>query len=158
MSFTMSSGAERFSRGAAAGRGSTSAAELGREPALDAIRISRIADGLVSITLQPGAHITNAFRSKIREQVIAAFDGQPAGVMLNLAGVAFIDREAMIPGTPSVTVTALALLGQNAVDRVVAHRLLGLASPQCPTGYFTHTQEALDWLRSHGPAGVSCRA
>jgi hypothetical protein len=68
--------------------------------------------------------------------------------MLQLAGVAAIDREAMTLYAKAVAVSALAVVGTSPVDRVVAHRLVGMTSPRCPHRYFTCRDEALEWLRS----------
>jgi hypothetical protein len=116
--------------------------------------VERIDDGLVVITLQPGVRITAAHGSIVRNQLITVFNGQPAGVLLRLAGVAMIDREAMVQYAQAVTVTALALVGQTPVDRLVAHRLVGLTLPKCPNQYFTDTEEALDWLRTRPQPGA----
>lgn len=110
--------------------------------------VERIEDGLVSITLQPGMRITAAHSSIVRNQLITVFNGQPAGMLLRLAGVGMIDRDAMVQYAQAVTVTALALVGKTPVDRLVAHRLVGLTLPKCPNQYFTDTGEALDWLRT----------
>ncbi|MFP3461394.1 hypothetical protein R5O87_11130 [Arthrobacter globiformis] len=59
-----------------------------------------------------------------------------------------IERDAMVQYAQAVTVTALALVGQTPVDRLVAHRLVGLTLPKCPNRYFTNAQEALNWLRT----------
>jgi hypothetical protein len=114
--------------------------------------VERIEDGLVRITLEPGARITSAHSVVIRKRLISVFSGEPSAVLVRLAGIAMIDREVMVQYAKAVTVTALALVGQTPVDRLVAHRLVGLTSPQCPTRYFTDTQEALGWLRTHPEA------
>lgn len=114
--------------------------------------VERIEDGLVRITLQPGARITSAHSVVIRRQLISVFSGEPSAVLLRLDDIAMIDRDAMVQYAQAVTVTALALVGQTPVDRLVAHRLVGLTSPRCPTRYFTDTQDALDWLRTRPEA------
>jgi hypothetical protein len=114
--------------------------------------VERIEDGLVRITLLPGARITSTHTADVRKQLISVFGGEPSAVLLRLDGIAMIDRDAMVQYAQAVTVTALALVGQTPVDRLVAHRLVGLTSPRCPTRYFTDPQEALDWLRTRPPA------
>jgi hypothetical protein len=44
-------------------------------------------------------------------------------------------------------VSAFAILGTSPVDRVIAHGLLGLPLPACPSRYFTDEDAALDWLQ-----------
>ena len=105
-------------------------------------------DDVVAITLVPGTQITHVDTLKIRGQLIDVFNGQASGLMLQLAGVATIDREAMTLYAKAVAVSALAVVGSSPVDRVVAHRLVGMTSPRCPHRYFTCRDEALEWLRS----------
>jgi hypothetical protein len=114
----------------------------------DGPTIERLDDELVGIILNPGARITAANISSIRNRLITVFNGRPSGLLLHLAGAAVIEREAMTLYTQAITVTALAIVGHSPVDRVVAHRLLGKTSPQCPSRYFTERHEALEWLRS----------
>lgn len=119
--------------------------------------VERLESGLVSIALPEAARITAAHVTTVREQLIAAFAGEPCGLLVRLNGVAFIDRDAMTDYVRAVTVTALALMGRTPVDLVVANRILGIRSPGCPSRYFTDATEALQWLRTERDTGPEKR-
>ncbi|MFF2318799.1 hypothetical protein ACFVTE_21340 [Arthrobacter sp. NPDC058097] len=114
----------------------------------DAPTIERLDDELVGIILTPGVRITAANIPSIRSQLISVFNERPCGLLLHMAGASAIEREAMTLYMQAITVTALAIVGHSPVDRVIAHRLLGVTSPSCPSRYFTQYHEALEWLRS----------
>jgi hypothetical protein len=121
---------------------------------LGGVTVDRIDDRLVGITLPPGARITSLLALQVRKELIAVFNDQPAGLLLHLAGVMAIDRDATALKARAVTVTALAIVGRTPVDRVMAHRLLGMTSPQCPSRYFADPPEAIEWLGSRTVASA----
>lgn len=98
------------------------------------VLVERLDDGIVAIRLIPGTRITHADTLIIRDRLIDVFNSRPASLMVQLAGVATIDREAMTLYAQALTVSALAIVGSSPVDRVVAHRLVGMTSPVARTG------------------------
>lgn len=103
-------------------------------------------EGIVRITLPPGARITAADGTSVRERFLALTGGTACAVLLEITGVHSVSRDAFRFVSQAVTVTAFAILGSSAVDRVIAHARRGLPKPQCPSRYFTDEQEALTWL------------
>ncbi|MDP9889537.1 hypothetical protein [Pseudarthrobacter enclensis] len=54
-----------------------------------------------------------------------------------------MSREAVTFYSEATHVTAFALHGSTAVDKVIAHGLRGLVWPHCPVRYFVDEEEAL---------------
>lgn len=115
-------------------------------PAAANVSVDRISKGIVRITLNPGARMTAEDGAYARENLLAITGGEPSVVLLQITGVGSVSREAISVYSDAATVRAFAILGSTPVDRVIAHGLLGLPRPQCPTQYFTDAQEAMHWL------------
>lgn len=81
--------------------------------------------------------------------MLALAENRPVGVLLDITGVGSVSREAVAFYSEASHVTAFALLGSTAVDKVIAHGLRGLEWPGCPVGYFVDEDEALAWLEGH---------
>lgn len=110
--------------------------------------VGRLSEGIARITLRPNARITEEDGLRTREQLLTLTGGAPGGVLLEITGVGSVSREAIGVYSGAVTVTAFAILGGTPVDRVIAHGLLGLPLPNCPSQYFTDRDQAHSWLRS----------
>lgn len=110
--------------------------------------VVRVGQGISRITLRPSARITEEDGLRTREELLALTGGSRGGVLLDITGVGSVSREAIGVYSAAVTVSAFAILGSTPVDRVIAHGLLGLPLPACPSEYFTDESEALDWLHS----------
>lgn len=110
--------------------------------------VDRVRQGICRITLRPNARITEEDGSRTREELLALTGGARGGVLLEITGVGSVSREAISVYSSAVTVSAFAILGTSPVDRVIAHGLLGLPLPACPSQYFTDEAAALDWLET----------
>jgi hypothetical protein len=111
------------------------------------VRVARIQQGMSRITLRPNARITEEDGARTREELLALTGGARGGVLLEITGVGSVSREAIGVYSSAVTVSAFAILGTSPVDRVIAHGLLGLPLPACPSRYFTDEDAAIDWLQ-----------
>lgn len=118
-----------------------------RGPAAANVSVGRLSEGIVRITLSPNARITAEDGLRTRGELLALTGGARGGVLLDITGVGSVSREAIGVYSAAATVTAFAILGATPVDRVIAHGLLGLPLPGCPSAYFTDEEEALGWLR-----------
>lgn len=112
--------------------------------------VVRVRQGISRITLRPSARITEADGLRTREELLALTGGSRGGVLLDITGVGSVSREAISVYSSAVTVSAFAILGSTPVDRVIAHGLLGLPLPACPSEYFTDEAAALSWLQTVG--------
>jgi hypothetical protein len=116
-------------------------------PAAGNVSVDLLNERLVRIALKPGARMMVEDGAFARENLLALTGGKPSVVLLQITGVGSISREAISFYSESTTVRAFAVLGSTPVDRVIAHGLLGLPRPhQCPTEFFTDTQDAMRWL------------
>jgi hypothetical protein len=111
------------------------------------VRVARVRQGISRITLRPNARITEEDGTRTKEELLALTGGARGGVLLEITGVGSVSREAIGVYSSAVTVSAFAILGTSPVDRVIAHGLLGLPLPACPSRYFTDEDAALDWLQ-----------
>ncbi|MEO5317566.1 STAS/SEC14 domain-containing protein [Arthrobacter sp. CC3] len=112
------------------------------------VSVGRVSQGISRIRLRPSARITEEDGRRTREELLALTGGIRGGVLLEITGVGSVSREAISVYSSAVTVSAFAILGSTPVDRVIAHGLLGLPLPACPSEYFTDEEEALTWLRT----------
>lgn len=115
-------------------------------PAAPNVSVDLISEGVFRIALKPDARMTAGDGALARENLLALTGGEPSVVLLQITGVGSVSREAISVYSEAATVRAFAILGSTPVDRVIAHGLLGLPRPQCPTQYFTDAQEAMQWL------------
>jgi hypothetical protein len=111
------------------------------------VRVARVRQGISRITLRPNARITEEDGTRTKEELLALTGGARGGVLLEITGVGSVSREAIGVYSSAVTVSAFAILGASPVDRVIAHGLLGLPLPACPSRYFRDEDAALDWLQ-----------
>lgn len=61
-----------------------------------------------------------------------------------------LSREARTTFSIPSAASRIALLGSNAVDRLLANYFLSVRIPPCPTRFFTSKTETVKWLLSDG--------
>ncbi|MBT2538734.1 STAS/SEC14 domain-containing protein [Arthrobacter sp. ISL-69] len=103
--------------------------------------------GVHRIILRSNARITEDECVRSSAELLKLTGGKPAAVLLQITGVGSVSRAAISLCSGGTPVTAFAILGGTHVDRVMAHSLIRLAPPECPTRYFTEEEEAVIWLR-----------
>src|SRR6476661_1372538 len=102
---------------------------------------------------------TTLFRSAaMAKQAMAAVDDVNAGrrrpLLVRMARTTALDREAREQFGEKSSLSAIALLGETPVDRLLAASTLGRALAQAPARYFTDEREAVAWLlETAGRAG-----
>jgi hypothetical protein len=107
--------------------------------------VERVSPGVTRIILRPNARITEDDCVRTRAELLALTEGKPGAVLLQITGVGSGSRPAISLYSEAAAVTAFAVLGSTQVDRVIAHTLLRLAPPKCPTKY-----TALRGMSGHG--------
>lgn len=70
----------------------------------------------------------------------------PHPMLVDMATVSSVSREARAIWSIPCSASRIALLGRSPVDRVLANFFLGVHIPPCPTRFFTSRSEAMDWL------------
>nr|WP_284983062.1 STAS/SEC14 domain-containing protein [Arthrobacter sp. efr-133-TYG-118] len=105
-------------------------------------------DGLLHLRWSPGVDIevedARAAMAKVNE--LCQQEQHP--MLVDMATVASVSREARGIWSIPCGASRIALLGTSPVDRVLANFFLGVHIPPCPTRFFTSRSEALDWLNS----------
>ena len=104
--------------------------------------------GYVHLRWLPGVHVqvedARAAMAKVNE--ICQQEEHP--MLVDMAKVGSVSREARGVWSIPCRASRIALLGESAVDRVLANFFLGVHVPPCPTRFFTSRSEALNWLRA----------
>jgi hypothetical protein len=113
-------------------------------------RLEESPDGIVRLTWDRDVRVT-AERAK---QAMAAVDRVNAGrrrpLLVRMARTTALDRGAREQFGEKTSVSAIALLGETPVDRLLAASTVGRALTQAPARYFTDEREAVAWLLQTG--------
>ncbi|WP_462200383.1 DUF7793 family protein [Arthrobacter sp. B2a2-09] len=103
-------------------------------------------DGLLHLRWLPGVDIqvedARAAMAKVNE--LCQQEQHP--MLVDMAAVASVSREARGVWSIPCGASRIALLGTSPVDRVLANFFLGVHVPPCPTRFFTSRSDALAWL------------
>jgi len=81
------------------------------------------------------------------EAVNGAAEGGTYPLLVEMAGTAFISREARAVFAQPCAASRIALLGADPVDRIMADYQLNTEPVPCPTRFFISRPDALAWLR-----------
>lgn len=103
-------------------------------------------DGLVHLLWSPGINIEVEDARAAMAKVNEICRGVPHPMLVDMATVASVSREARSIWSIPCDAARIALLGRSPVDRVLANFFLGVHIPPCPTRFFTSRDEATDWL------------
>jgi hypothetical protein len=105
-------------------------------------------DGYLHLRWRPGVAIevedARAAMAKVNE--LCQQEQHP--MLVDMATVASVSREARGVWSIPCGASRIALLGTSPVDRVLANFFLGVHVPPCPTRFFTSRRDALDWLNA----------
>lgn len=115
--------------------------------------VYRLGVGIAAIILPPATRITRKDCVRARTELLELTGGKPGSVLLQIAGIGSVDRDAISAYSEEPTITALAILGSTPVDRVIAQRMVRRGTPTCPIKYFTDEEEAIIWLPTIGIPG-----
>ena len=72
--------------------------------------------------------------------------GRPRPLLVYMARTNALDREAREHFAEKCTISAIALLGETPVDRLLATFRLGPGGAPAPMKYFTEENDAIAWL------------
>lgn len=108
-----------------------------------------IEDGLCVCTWTVGAEVTGRDAKDALAAEVAALAGRRMPLLVRLAGIRSMDREArQVFGAagPDTGITAVALVATSPVQRVLANFFLTLSRPPVPVRMFTDDNSARRWL------------
>ncbi|MEW1822993.1 STAS/SEC14 domain-containing protein [Arthrobacter sp. NPDC080031] len=105
-------------------------------------------DGLLHLRWRPGVDIEVEDARVAMAKVNELCQQEQHPMLVDMATVASVSREARGIWSIPCGASRIALLGTSPVDRVLANFFLGVHIPPCPTRFFTSRSEALDWLNA----------
>lgn len=103
-------------------------------------------DGLLRLHWLPGVDIQEQDALWAMDQVNELCQKEHHPMLVDMAEVASVSRDARRVWSIPCSASRIALLGRSSVDRVLANFFLGVHVPPCPTRFFTSRSEAIDWL------------
>ncbi|QDY89083.1 STAS/SEC14 domain-containing protein [Arthrobacter sp. UKPF54-2] len=103
-------------------------------------------DGVVHLKWLSGITIEVEDARAAMAKVNDLCQGVPHPMLVDMAAVASVSREARGIWSIPCDASRIALLGRSPVDRVLANFFLGVHIPPCPTRFFTSRSDATDWL------------
>lgn len=106
-------------------------------------------DGVLLLRWLPGVQIEVEDAQAAMAQVNQMCQQEQHAMLVDMAAVASVSREARAIWSIPCRASRIALLGKSPVDRVLANFFLGVHVPPCPTRFFTSRSEAMDWLLAH---------
>ena len=109
-------------------------------------------DGIISVDLPRGAAFTDEVAARTSTQLRVLSGGHPCRVLMRMTGVTSISRLARSMLGRQTNASAIALVGESPVDRVIANFVLGTEPSECPVRYFDSEPQALAWLERDNAA------
>jgi hypothetical protein len=103
-------------------------------------------DGILRLTWDRDLRVT----AEMARQAMTAVDDVNAGrsrpLLVRMARTTALDREARAQFAEKTSISAIALLGETPVDRLLAASTVGRGVPEAPARYFTDERDAVAWL------------
>ncbi len=105
-------------------------------------------EGFLHLRWLPGVHIQVEDARAAMEKVNETCRQEQHAMLVDMAAVGSVSREARAVWSIPCSASRIALLGKSPVDRVLANFFLGVHVPPCPTRFFTSRSEAMEWLNA----------
>jgi hypothetical protein len=102
--------------------------------------------GLVQLTWTPGVRVTGDDAAEAMRRVDELNGTLRRPMVVDMAGTTALTRDARTAFSRRCSASKIALLGQSAVDRVIANFALGVSKVPVPTRFFTSRVAAEQWL------------
>jgi hypothetical protein len=129
-----------------------SSAARGDVPDADhAFTLSDAADGVVVLTWASGVHITADLAAAAMTQVNEHNEDHERPLLVDMTGIAALSRDAHKYFGQRSRISRIAIVGQSAVDRVIANFGLRVSPPPVPSRFFNSRGAALAWLQATTP-------
>ena len=109
--------------------------------------------GVVRLTWAAGLRIDDVLAKEAMVLVDELNGERRRPLFVELAGPGDVTRSARSVFSEPCSVSRVALVGNSAVDQMVANFVLRLMSPPVPTRFFTSEPAAMQWLRDDRSTG-----
>ncbi|MBI4935138.1 MAG: hypothetical protein HY828_14745 [Actinobacteria bacterium] len=117
------------------------------------VRVARLwlgDDGIFRIVHFPGSEVSLADAQETMDAYLRLRDGVSRPLLVDTQGMKSLDRpaRAMYASEEAARVaTAVAIIVDTPVSRVLGNFYIGLANPHIPSQLFSGQDEALEWLK-----------
>jgi SpoIIAA-like len=120
----------------------------GEAPEPDGAFLLRDADGgVVLLTWAPGVAITADLAAAAMAQVNEHNQDRVRPLLVDMTGIAALSRDAHRYFRHRSRISRIAIVGESAVDRVIANFGLRVSPPPVPSRFFNSKAAALAWLQ-----------
>lgn len=120
------------------------------QPEVQDVELHELQDGIYKVVLARNALVDGESAERLGRRLGALAVKQPIAVVLQVTGVASVNRAAMDAYTGIPWVSAWAILGETPVDRLIGHYMLRAEFGAGVAQYFSSEEAALTWLASRG--------
>jgi SpoIIAA-like len=128
-----------------------SSAETGNMPDADnAFSLRDAGGGIVVLTWAPGVRITAELAAAAMIQVDKHNGDRERPLLVDMTGIEALSREAHVHFRRRSRISRIAIVGESAVDRVIANFGLRVSPPPVPSRFFNSKAAALAWLQGTG--------
>lgn len=114
-------------------------------------RIDESPEGIVRLTWDRDLRVTAALAKQAMAAVDDVTSGRPRPLLVRMARTTALDRDAREQFAAKTSISAIALLGETPVDRLLAASTVGRAVMKAPAAYFTEERDAIAWLLETSP-------
>ncbi|EMY34246.1 hypothetical protein D477_010676 [Arthrobacter crystallopoietes BAB-32] len=104
------------------------------------------ADGILNLRWMAGLRLETEDAKEAMQAVNDLCGDSEHPMLVDMATTESVSRGARAVFSIPCSANRIALLGNSAVDRVIANFFLGVHTPPCPTRFFTSRPAALKWL------------
>ncbi len=118
-------------------------------------RLEEGQDGIVRLAWERDLRITGDMARQAMVAVDKLNSGRHRPLLVYMAHTNALDREAREHFATECSPSAVALLGETPVDRLLATFILGYGGAPAPTKYFTEESDAIGWLLETTPPPAS---
>src|SRR5262249_9679796 len=107
--------------------------------------------GIVWLRWPCGIHITAAAARRAMDELDVFNSGHKCPVIVEMVGIAGLDRDARQVFTGDCAASRMALLGGSPMERVIANFAIAVSRHAVPMRYFATEAAAVEWLTRAGP-------
>jgi hypothetical protein len=116
----------------------------GRDDVTGTVELSGL---ILHLKWGPGAVVRESDAKALMERARALSAGRTLPLLVDMAGMKWIDRRAREAFAASWPLARAALVGTSPVDEAIAEFYISRHNPAHPTRFFTSLDEAMAWLK-----------
>jgi len=106
-------------------------------------------DNIIYINILPNAELVLQDSNDIYDAVMKLAQGNLYPLMIDASSIVSMDRDARKRFSKETTVTAVALLVETPLSKIIGNFFIGLNKTSIPFKLFTSKPDALEWLEAY---------